>query len=288
MQEKMNRRSAMGLLLGSTIAAGTLTTVSHTASANKTEPKVLPGAEPFYYKGNDIGILVLHGFTGTTQSMRYYGEQLNKKFGFTVSGPRLAGHGTSPEDMATTGYLDWVGSAEKALKDLSEKTKKVYVTGLSMGGCITLNLAARHPKIVKGIVPINSVAGFVSEGLLGLMMLNPAPKMIKGLGSDIKAKGVEELAYKQIPVSCLREVFTLQAVTSNLLPNISCPAFVMQSREDHVVKPKNAKHIVSNVSSSIIRKLTLENSFHVATLDNDKDLIIEKAGNFFNEISKLP
>ncbi len=36
-----------------------------------------PGAEPFFFKGNDIGVLVCHGFTGTTQSMRYLGEQLH-------------------------------------------------------------------------------------------------------------------------------------------------------------------------------------------------------------------
>ena len=67
---------------------------------------VLTDAEPFSFKGNDIGVLVIHGFTGTTQSMRYLGTELHKQFGFTVEGPRLPGHGTSPDDMETTTYLD--------------------------------------------------------------------------------------------------------------------------------------------------------------------------------------
>ncbi len=62
------------------------------------------------------------------------------------SGPRLPGHGTSPDDMETTGYLDWVGEAEKALHELAARKRRVFVTGLSMGGSLTLNLAARFPS----------------------------------------------------------------------------------------------------------------------------------------------
>jgi len=105
-------------------------------------------AEPFFFEGNEIAVLVVHGFTGSTQSMRYLGAQLNQQFGFTVSGPRLAGHGTSPNDMETTGYSDWVASAEEAMHQLAESYGRVFITGLSMGGTLTLNLAARFPETV--------------------------------------------------------------------------------------------------------------------------------------------
>ena len=98
---------------------------------------VLKDAEPFAFEGGDIGVLVVHGFTGSTQSMRYLGEGLHRRFGFTVVGPRLPGHGTSPDDMETTGYLDWMGEAERALSELAKRKNKVFVTGLSMGGTLT-------------------------------------------------------------------------------------------------------------------------------------------------------
>ena len=66
-----------------------------------SDETIMPGAEPFFFKGNDIGVLVCHGFTGTTQSMRYLGEQLHGA-GYTAIGPRLKGHGISPAAMART------------------------------------------------------------------------------------------------------------------------------------------------------------------------------------------
>jgi carboxylesterase len=247
---------------------------------------VLPGAEPFSFEGNDVGVLVLHGFTGSTQSMRDLGEGLHQRYGFTVVGPRLPGHGTSPDDMATTGYHDWVGEAERALHELAARKRRVFVTGLSMGGSLTLNLAARFPEIVSAMAPIAAPAGLMNEGIAQVLSLNPAPERIPGIGSDIKAPGVVELAYPEVPVACLREVTLLVALTRDLLHKIRCPALVIQSREDHVVPAVNAMQIVQMIRSDDIRLLWLNHSYHVATLDNDKELIIDRVGGFFTEMAK--
>jgi carboxylesterase len=288
LKQTMSRRSVARLLAATGIAAPGLLAATATGQDKPGTPaaKILDGAEPFAFEGGDIGVLVIHGFTGTTQSMRYLGEQLHKRFGFTVSGPRLAGHGTSPDDMATTRYLDWVGSAEAALNELASRKKLVFVTGLSMGGAITLNLAARFPDKVAAIAPINAIAGIVSDGLNDLMMDPKAPEKIPGIGSDIKAQGVTELAYKEVPVAALRDIYLLQAITANLLQRVTCPALIIQSKEDHVVDPRNGTRIKESVKSEDVRLLWLENSFHVATLDNDKDLIADEVGKFFKEIAQ--
>lgn len=246
--------------------------------------KVMEGAEPFEFEGDGCSVLVIHGFTGTTQSMRYLGEQLNERFGYSVLGPRLNGHGTSPDDMATTGYRDWLASAEEALETAAVRGKPVFVTGLSMGGMLTLALAARHPDTIAGIIPINAVAGEQDGTLAELILEKAAPDRIPGIGSDIKAPGVTELAYPEVPVSCLRDVYLAQAATGDVLHKINCPVLVIQSREDHVVAPANAHRIARKVSSSEVGILWLDNSYHVATLDNDKDLIVERTGRFINEV----
>ena len=244
---------------------------------------VMKDAEPFSFEGGDIGVLVVHGFTGSTQSMRYLGEGLHRRFGFSVVGPRLPGHGTSPDDMETTGYLDWMGGAEKALRELAERKSKVFVTGLSMGGTLTVNLAARCPDLVAGIAPIAAPVGLMTDAIAGVLALNPAPKRIPGIGSDIKAPGVKELAYEEVPMNCLREVSVLISLTRDLMHKIVCPALVLHAREDHVVPAVNAMEIVRTISSDDIRLLWLNNSYHVATLDNDKDLIVDRVGRFFSE-----
>ena len=248
--------------------------------------KYLEGAEPFEFEGKGASVLVVHGFTGTTQSMRYLGEQLNQQFGFSVLGPALPGHGTSPDEMEKTDFLDWIGAAESALKKLAERGAPVFVTGLSMGGMITLGLAARFPDLVAGIVPINAIAGENDGGLAELVLNRDAPKRIPGIGSDIKAQGVDELAYAEVPVSCFRSVYVAQAAIGDILHRIVCPTLVIQSREDHVVHPGNAGRILSRISSKDRRMLWLDDSYHVATLDNDKALIAERSGRFFAELLK--
>src|SRR5256714_14080830 len=113
-------------------------------SASDTPP-VLPGAEPFSAPGGPHGALVLHGFTGSPQSMR----GLAKAFaaaGFAVELPLLPGHGTTVEDMATTGGDDWSGTAEAAYQELAARCDRVGVAGLSVGGPLTAWLARAPPQ----------------------------------------------------------------------------------------------------------------------------------------------
>ncbi|RZF29785.1 alpha/beta fold hydrolase [Paraburkholderia sp. UYCP14C] len=242
---------------------------------------VLKDAEPFSSAGNDIGVLVLHGFTGTTQSIRHLGTELHRQFGFTVEGPCLPGHGTSPDDMEATTYLDWLGHVEDALQDLSRRTRKVFITGLSMGGTLTLNLAARFPHLVSGIAPIAAAVGPLSEDFAAVVADRNAPRRVPGIGSDIKAPGVEEVAYGEVPVACMRSIMVLISATRDLVHKITCPALVIHGRDDHVVPPANALNIVTRIGSDDVRLLWLNESYHVATLDIDKDLIVERVGRFF-------
>ncbi|MCV2894662.1 alpha/beta hydrolase [Lentibacter sp. XHP0401] len=246
---------------------------------------ILEGAEPFEFAGNDIGVLLIHGFTGTTQSMRYVGEQLNKRFGFTTVGARLPGHGTTVQDMAASNEEDWIEEADRALKDLAARRSKVFVAGLSMGGTLTLSLAARYPNMVQAIAPINAAAHILNDQIAEVLFMTSKPEYLPGVGSDIKDPNAKELAYTEIPSASLSHLMTLVMGTDTKLKSISCPIQVIQSREDHVVPAANARHILANVSSDDVRLRWLNESYHVATLDNDKDIIVDTLGRFFQEIA---
>ena len=249
-----------------------------------TDEPILAGAEPFFYPGNDIGVLVCHGFTGTTQSMRPLGQQLAVA-GYTVVGPRLAGHGISPQAMAKTTASDWIASVDEALASLRKTCSQVFMTGLSMGGTLTLYTAAKHADVIKGAIPINATVRINSADLAGLALDPNAPATVPGIGSDIKAPGVVELAYKEVPVAALRQIYSLVGVTHDLLPRISCPTLVIQSREDHVVEPSNGPRIVKRIGASRVELLWLDHSYHVATLDNDKDLIAQQTVAFIRSVA---
>ncbi len=238
------------------------------------EPQILAGAEPFYAEGGKIGVLISHGYTGCPQSMRYLAEKLAEA-GFTVALPRLKGHGTTPADMATSTASEWIADLETAMQWLQQRCDTLFMTGLSMGGTLTLYMAGEYQDVFKGIIPINALVVANNPLLAMLAYMRNAPPEVPGVGNDIKAEGVTELAYPVVPVPTIKELCALAKVTEELLPRITCPVLSMVSRDDHVVPPMNGEYILSHVATSDKRLLWLENSYHVATLDNDKDLIVQ-------------
>jgi len=241
---------------------------------------VMAGAEPFHFAGSEVGVLVSHGFTGTTQSMRFLGETLAREGGFTVVGPRLTGHGTTPEEMAQASAQDWVNDLEEALATLRQQCSKIFITGLSMGGTLTLYMAAMHADLFRGVIPINAAVFLNNPDLASLAFMAGAPPAVPGVGSDIKQASVSELAYPVVPVPAVKQIYALMAITRELLPRIQAPTLVLSSREDHVVPPLNGPYILDNIGAAEKQLVWLENSYHVATLDNDKELVVAETLRF--------
>lgn len=248
------------------------------------EIELIPGAEPLFHRGGPVGVLVLHGFTGNPATMRPLAEALVGA-GFTVSMPRLPGHGTTIEDMNTTGWDDWSGEAERAYTELAGVSGRVVVAGLSMGGTLTCWLAARHPEIA-GIVLINAAVKPQEEGLADLVraMIDAGEEYAPAVGSDLADPDAFEPAYEGSP---LRPLLTMSDAVDALqadFARITCPALVMHSPNDHVVDPSSADH-VAGLLGGPVERLSLDRSYHVATLDYDKDLIAERTIDFTRTVT---
>lgn len=242
----------------------------------------MDGAEPFRVEGNEVGVLVSHGFTGTPQGVRPLARALARG-GFTVSAPRLAGHGTSVEDLARSTAEEWVASLEAEVSWLRDRTDGVFFVGLSAGGTLALYLAALHPELARGVVTVNA-AVFLGDQNLARAVFDPdGPKRLPGIGSDIKAAGRRELAYREVPTAALKELMALMRVTDDLLPAVGAPAVVFQSQEDHVVPPANGPYITGRLGSYFKQLIELKNSYHAATLDNDAGFIAERTFRFILE-----
>jgi carboxylesterase len=96
------------------------------------------------------------------------GEFLAREGGFTVIGPRLKGHGLTPEDMAQATAEDWIRSVEDAMQTLRQQCSRIFMTGLSMGGTLTLYMAAMYPNVFAGAVPINAAVFIDTPDLAAL------------------------------------------------------------------------------------------------------------------------
>jgi carboxylesterase len=233
---------------------------------------VLPGAEAFSHLGSSSGVLVLHGFTGNPTSMRPIAERAAAA-GYTVELPRLPGHGTTVEDMMTTTWADWSKTAELAYDELSERCTRVAVVGLSMGGGLATYLAEERPT-VAGCVLINPLVKpptpELYDGLVAL--LEAGVESIESIGSDVKNDRVAESSYDATPLVPAKSLFEAMASVHENLGRITAPTLLLSSREDHVVTSDNGDDLVALVSGPIER-VWLENSYHVATIDNDRELV---------------
>ena len=246
---------------------------------------VQPGAEAFEFEGGPIGALLVHGFTGSPASMRPLGEFLHGK-GLAVSGPRLAGHGTSYEDLAATTWEDWYRDADAALTELRARCTSVICVGLSMGGALSIHLASKHPEVVKGLVVINPYVHdprLISAPIGKLVM-----RSMKGVVNDIKKPGQDEVGYDRIPTRALPSLNRLLKTSVADLPSLRTPLIVFSSPNDHTVKPANAKLVFDRAGSPDKEMVVLANSYHVATLDNDAPLIFERTLAFAQRVAGAP
>ncbi|WP_420644219.1 alpha/beta fold hydrolase [Candidatus Leptofilum sp.] len=222
----------------------------------------------FFWPGNEVGVLLLHGLTATTAEVRLLAEKLHAK-GYTISAPLLPGHGTQPEDLNETTWHDWAWSAEKAYQHLATVCDHVFVGGESTGGALALLLAARHEEItgvlcyapaIKLAIPMhNMVRLYVAAPLV-----HSLPK--ENVGSNANWQG-----YKVNPLRAVMELVRLGREVRRQLAQINQPVLVMQGRNDKTVAEDVGEIILEGVLSEKAKQIWLEQSAHVILLEDELD-----------------
>jgi len=233
---------------------------------------VSPETDPFSADGGPVGVLVLHGFTGSPATVRPWAEYLAEA-GLTVRAPLLAGHGGTWRDLAKTGWTDWYASAERAFAEIGDRCQQVFVVGISMGGCLSFRLAETQGDRVSGLVVVNpSLAG--DNPLIPFTpVLKYVIPAITSIGGDIKKPGVQEGALKKTPVASVATLPAMWRTTKAELAAVTQPVLVFRSTIDHVVGPSSMRVLNAALPNAEVRPLA--NSYHVATLDNDAPEIFD-------------
>ena len=241
---------------------------------------IIEGAEPFLLPGGPYGVLLLHAFTGMPPEMVLLGEALHRA-GHTVLCPRLAGHGTTPEDMEHTDAEDWYDSAMDGYALLTGLTKRIAVIGHSMGALLALRLAVEKPveRVVTLAAPI-----FVAEGR-GLRYLPPRTESIGRFHPKLRhylrdVPALCNLTYKKMPLVAVHELVGLIERVKALLPAVRVPLLLVHSLHDRTARRDSLHYIYDRVGSQHKEVLWLVRSGHRVMLDAERGTVFRQVTAF--------
>jgi carboxylesterase len=245
---------------------------------------VHPDAQPYAGGNGPTGVLLCHGFTGSTQSMIGWARHLETA-GFQVLLPRLPGHGTSWQELNQTTWIDWYDCVEDAFATLQARCDQVFLAGLSMGAALALRLAEQHGPRVSGLTLVNPVINITDPRMRALPILRVLPSLA-GITNDIAKPDQVEWGYDRLPLRALYSQTFLWADVRRNLDRVDQPLLVYRAIHDHVVDASSVRLIKAGVRSSDQTYIELQRSYHVATLDYDADNIFEGSVAFFRRLTK--
>ena len=246
--------------------------------------KIMEGAGPFYFEGNRIGIIMIHGGGGgTCADLKPLAEDLHKKGGYTISVPLLPGFGTSPKDLKNIHIEEWKSALNKELGMLMEKCDQIIVGGHSMGGILTLILAAN--KNFNGIFTISAFVG-VRNFLFHLVPFFQLFVKYHSVNSEqfkIDTNG-KWIGYNKIPLNIAIKIKKLMKEMKKSLSNVNTPALLFQGCLDSDIKKSSIDYIFINISTKNKKKVWLTQNGHPILESPDHNQIVSELFNFINKI----
>jgi carboxylesterase len=251
----------------------------------------------FFLPGAGVSALVIHGLTGTPFEMRYLGEQLAAR-GVRVRGVRLAGHAGTPEELGAFGYDNWYESVVNGLEELRQYGEPIVLVGLSMGAVLAARLAADQGESIAGLAMLapalflptaQSLALRGLRGVLGsyaerVYLYYPGASDIH----DAAARSIHPTC-RLMPLSAPLKLLDLSAVVRPMLPRITQPVLLIHARRDHTCPMrKNLAYAMKHLGSAEKRAIELDESYHVITVDSEKERVVSEVAQFVDRFRVAP
>ena len=168
-----------------------------------------------------------------------------------------------------------------------------------MGGLLALRLARLTRSAISALVVMSTplrLRRFQVAGIRALARLpidfraHPAACVPKLAGSDISdpttcATRTRACARSRSRRS--RALLDLMDTVRADLPAIRTPTLVVHGRQDHTVPMEDSLELTGCLGSEVIERLWLDKSFHIVTLDVERDTVIDGVTRFLAAARRL-
>jgi carboxylesterase len=247
-----------------------------------------PDTSEFFLPGSGVSVLLIHGLSGTPYEMRYLGDRLAAA-GMRVLGVRLKGHAGTPEELGATDETNWYESVVEGFERIRQFGDPNVVVGLSMGALLAARLAADQRKDVAGLVMLAPAFVLPTPQRVALRLMRPAlawgDKIYfrRGAGSDIHDDAARSIhpGTRLMPLRASLSLIELSDRMRQRLSEIVQPTLVMHGRNDHTCPhDPNMSLVMGRLGSFEKRAVTLEESYHVLSVDSEKELVAQEIVEF--------
>lgn len=251
--------------------------------------------DEFFLPGSGLSALLIHGLTGTPFEMRWLGERLSAA-GVRVHGIRLAGHGGRPEELGEVSHANWYESVVDGFERLRAYEEPNVVIGLSMGGVLAARLAIDQREAVSAIVMLAPAFYLPFWTRTALRLLRPARNVANRIyihqqgGSDIHDAAARQVhpSNRLMPLSAALNLVELSSEVRPMLSELVQPALVIHSRRDHTCPfYKNSDFLMGTLGSAEKRLISLDESFHVITVDSERDRVAQEILDFIAPLRRV-
>jgi carboxylesterase len=256
-------------------------------SDDDSEPPPINTNE-FFLPGSGLSALLIHGLTGTPYEMRALGERLTGA-GVRVHGIKLAGHAGGPEELGEVTHANWYESVVDGFERLRSYDEPNVVIGLSMGAVLAARLAIDQREAVSAVVMLSPAFYLPFWTRTALRLVRPAINIANRIyirrqgGSDIHDAAARQIhpSNRLMPLRAALNLIELSDWVRAKLPELVQPTLVIHSRHDHTCPfEKNVEFVMNHLGCADKRLLSLDESFHVITVDSERDRVAQETLDF--------
>ena len=255
-----------------------------------------------FLSGGGYAVLALHGLRSTPLELQPLLKALHRA-GFTVDAPHLPDYGFSANDC-TGSWRDWLDEAVARFDKLAAQYSQVAICGLSMGATLALAVAAERRGAVAAVAALSTTLYFDGWNTPWYRFLSPigyftplrhrmviretSPFGIKNerlrewVEREVAAGPITAVGASVLSLPALHEAEKLMRHTRRKLQQVDAPTLILHSSEDDIASLKSAYLVQHRVQARDVRLVQLHDSYHMITLDNERERVAALTIDFFH------